>query len=301
MISVPEEVRYALDHKKPVVALESTIISHGMPYPDNVDTAQAACDTVRSMGAVPAVIAIIRGTAKAGLSDEELDLLGRAEDIGKISRRDIAVALAQRRSGATTVSATMAIARMAGIDVFATGGIGGVHRGASASFDVSADLIEFSRTPIIVVSAGAKAILDLGATLEYLETQGVPVIGYQTDEFPAFYSRKSGIAVPLRIDSPEGIAASYSHQRKLGFDQGILVANPAPVESELPREEVARYIDRALVDMKQNGVSGRDVTPYMLARIVELSNGRALQTNIELFMNNVRLACGIAGAVAKSQ
>lgn len=301
MLVVSGEVRGAQGLGKPVVALESTIISHGMPYPQNVQTAQEACAIVRSMGAVPAITAILHGIIKAGLSDDEVDLLGRSDGIPKISRRDLSLSLARGSHGATTVSATMAIAFRAGIDVFATGGIGGVHRGAADSFDVSADLIEFSRTPIIVVSAGAKAILNLKATLEYLETQGVPVIGFQTDEFPAFYSRSSGCPVPLRVDTVGEIARAYNIQRQLDLNQGMLVANPVPQASEVPIDEISVYIDRAVADMEQLEISGRDVMPYLLARIVELSDGRALRTNIDLFMNNVRLACDIARAVAESR
>jgi len=301
VLVVSQDVREARESGVPVVALESTIISHGMPYPQNVETAIEAAELVRSKGAVPAIIAVIDGAMRAGLSEKEVDFLGKSDDIAKLSRRDLAVCLASGGHGATTVSATMIIANRAGIDVFATGGIGGVHRGASSSFDVSADLIEFSRTPILVVSAGAKAILDIPATLEYLETQGVPVLGYRTDEFPAFYSSKSGCPVPLRVDAVDEIAAAYAIQRDLHLQQGMLVANPVSLEQEMPNGEVNGYIEEALRGMTERGISGREVTPFLLTRIVELTEGRALRTNIDLFMNNVLLACGIATAIADSQ
>lgn len=297
MLAVSPEVREALESRIPVVALESTIISHGMPYPRNVETAHRASELVRCLGGVPAMIAVIDGTMRAGLTDDEVDFLGKPGNIAKISRRDLARCLAQGGHGATTVSATMIIAHRAGVDVFATGGVGGVHRHASHTFDVSADLIEFSRTPTVVVSAGAKAILDIAATIEYLETQGVPVFGYQTDEFPAFYSRTSGCPVPLRADTFEEIAKVYCMQQSLDFRQGMLVANPVPMEYEIPRHEIDGYIETALADLKDHNISGPEVTPFLLKRIVELSNGQALQCNVELFLSNVRLACGIAEAI----
>lgn len=298
------EVAEALSAREPVVALESTIISHGMPYPDNVQTALEACDLVRRGGAVPAVTAVIDGRLKAGLSEADIDLLGRSTEVLKVSRRDLAYAVSRGATGATTVSSTMCIAHGAGIRVFATGGIGGVHRPAESSpgrppfsFDVSADLTEFARTPVAVVSAGAKAILDLAATLEVLETVGVPVVGYGTDEFPAFYSRSSGLPVPMRVDTPREAAEMIETQRSLGLRQGILFANPVPRDKEIPTEQMQALVDRAVGDMEKEGISGREVTPFLLSRIVELTDGSALRTNIDLFMNNVGLGTEIALAL----
>jgi pseudouridylate synthase len=296
IVSVTAEVADALAAGRAVVAFESTIISHGMPYPRNIETARAAETIARDLGAVPATVALLDGRIMVGLSPAELERLATEKDVLKVSRRDLAWAVAGRRTGATTVSATMIAARAAGIDVFATGGIGGVHRGAEESFDVSADLTELAATSVCVVAAGAKAILDLPKTLEVLETLGVPVVGYGTSEFPAFYSRSSGLPVPLRADSPGEVAAMLRAQRDLGLPQGILVANPVPTEIEIPRPVMEAWIGQALADLGRAGVTGKKVTPFLLARIVELSGGSSLDTNVALFHNNVRLACRIAAA-----
>jgi pseudouridine-5'-phosphate glycosidase len=299
-IRISAEVRDALATRRPVVALESTIISHGMPWPKNRDTAVAAEDIIRSAGAVPATVAVLDGQIVVGLQGGELERLATEKDVLKVSRRDLSWALATGRTGATTVSATMLGASRAGIDVFATGGIGGVHRGASESFDISADLTELAATSVCVVSAGAKAILDIPRTLEMLETLGVPVVCFATDEFPAFYSRSSGCAAPLRVDAPEEVAVMVAAQRRLGLAQGILVANPVPAEDEIPRRTMDAWIARALEELAARRVGGKAVTPFLLSRIVELSGGASLQANVKLFHNNVRLACRIAAACAAS-
>jgi pseudouridine-5'-phosphate glycosidase len=291
-IVVADEVRDALAEGRPVVALESTIISHGMPYPRNREVALAAQDLVRKQGCVPATVAILEGRPCVGLTHEQIERLAASENILKISRRDFGYAVAMGRDGATTVCATMMLAHAAGIAVFATGGIGGVHRDHPS--DVSADLAELARTPVIVVSAGAKAILDLDRTLELLETLGVPVIGLGTDEFPAFYSRSSGIPVPLRAESPEDLARIYRTHRSLGLEQGVLVALPIPAADEIPRSQVEEWIALALQELAARGLSGKEVTPFLLGRIVELSGGRALEANIGLLRNNVTMACRIA-------
>jgi pseudouridine-5'-phosphate glycosidase len=290
------EVTAAIAAARPVVAFESTIISHGMPYPRNVETALAAEAIARENGVTPATVGVLDGRIAVGLDRSEIERLGTEKGLLKISRRDLSTALAQKRSGATTVSATMIAARMAGISIFATGGIGGVHRGAAESFDISADLSELASTQVCVVSAGAKAILDLPKTLEVLETLGVPVIGYRTSEFPAFYSRSSGLPLSLRVESPQEIAAILRAHRALGLPQGVLVANPIPVEWEIPRQVMDGYMVRAMADLETRGVKGKDVTPFLLSRIVELSGGNSLETNVRLFHNNVRLACEIARA-----
>jgi pseudouridine-5'-phosphate glycosidase len=290
------EVAEALATARPVIAFESTIISHGMPYPRNIQTALDAEAIAREAGVVPATVAVLDGRIAVGLDRGEVERLGTEQGLLKISRRDLSAALALGRSGATTVSATMLAARMAGIDLFATGGIGGVHRGASESFDVSADLSELACTPVCVVSAGAKAILDLPKTLEVLETLGVPVIGYRTSEFPAFYSRSSGLPLALRADTPAEVASILRAHRALGLQQGVLVANPIPKEWEIPRARMEEHIARALSDLAARGVRGKEVTPFLLARIVELSGGDSLETNVHLFHTNVRLACEIARA-----
>ena len=296
-IHVSEEVAAALAANEPVVALETTIISHGMPYPRNLEVARNGMELLRSNRVIPAAIAIIGGRIVIGATDAELEHLAISKHVRKISRRDIATAVADGADGATTVAATMILARLAGIDVFATGGIGGVHRGASVSFDVSADLREFTRTPIIVVSAGAKAILDLPATLEYLETLGVPVLGYQTDEFPAFYSRESGFPVPIRVDDPESIARNFRIQQSLGLEQGIIVANPIDPVDEIPKDIIERHIETALREMNELYIRGKEVTPFLLSKIVELTDGAALEANIALFYNNLRLAGKIVTAL----
>jgi pseudouridine-5'-phosphate glycosidase len=295
-VRLSAEAAEALAAARPVVAFESTIISHGMPYPRNVQTALDAEAIAREAGVVPATIAVLDGRIAVGLDRAEIERLGTEQGLLKISRRDLSAALALGKSGATTVSATMLAARMAGIDLFATGGIGGVHRGATESFDISADLSELACTPVCVVSAGAKAILDLPKTLEVLETLGVPVIGYRTSEFPAFYSRSSGLSLALRADTPAEVASILRAHRALGLPQGVLVANPIPQEWEIPRARMEEHIARALSDLAARGVRGKEVTPFLLSRIVELTGGDSLETNVHLFHANVRLACEIARA-----
>ena len=288
-------VAQAMGSGAPVVALESTIIAHGMPYPQNVQTALRVQEQVRAHGAVAATIAVIDGRLKAGLSDEQIERLGQAgAAMAKLSRRDLPAALAQKGSGATTVAATMLIAALAGIRVFATGGIGGVHRGAAQSFDISADLQELARTPVAVVCAGAKSILDLGLTLEVLETHGVPVIGYQTDKLPAFFARASAFDVPWRMDTPGQIALAMQAQWQLGMGSGMVVANPIPEAFALPAEKIDQMIELALRDAAARGIGGKALTPYLLERVNELSGGDSLAANIELVLNNARLAAEIA-------
>jgi pseudouridine-5'-phosphate glycosidase len=294
ILALSGEVAEALSAGKPVLAFESTIISHGMPYPRNVETALEAERIARSAGVVPATIAVLDGKIAVGLTGAQLERLAKEKDVLKVSRRDIAWALAACRTGATTVSATMLAAARAGISVFATGGIGGVHRGAQDTFDISADLGELASTSVLVVSAGAKAILDLPKTLEVLETLGVPVVGFGTGEFPAFYSRSSGLSLQLRVDTAAQAAAVLRAQRSLGLPQGILVANPVAAEWEIPRQAMERWIERALADLDARGVTGKSVTPFLLSRIVELSDGKSLETNVKLFHSNVLLASAIA-------
>ena len=299
-LDVAPEVQEALDAGKPVVALESTIISHGMPYPKNVETAMLVEKTIRENGAVPATIAVIGGRLKAGLSYEEIEHLGKAgHDVAKASRRDLPALVARGVDGATTVTTTMIIAHMAGIKIFATGGIGGVHRGAETTMDISADLEELAQTPVMVVCAGAKSILDLGLTLEYLETKGVPVIGYGTGELPAFYTRKSGFSVDYRVDSPEELAEMFRAQRGLEFKGGMLVTNPIPEEYSMDKEVIDKAIDQALAECKAQGVHGKETTPFLLAHVVELTGGDSLESNIQLVLNNARLAARTACALAK--
>lgn len=292
------EVKDALEARRPVVALESTIISHGMPYPQNVQTAREVEDVVRGHGAVPATIAILGGRIKAGLNDAELELLGTDHSVTKASTRDLGLLLAQGRHGATTVASTMRLAALAGIQVFATGGTGGVHRGAAQSMDVSADLTELSRTPVAVVSAGVKSILDIGLTLEYLETLGVPVVTLGSGEFPAFYSRESGFAAPLRLDTPGEVAAMLRAQWALGFDGGAMIANPIPEVAEIPAGEITPHIEQALRDMDAQGVTGKDTTPYLLGRIVEITGGRSLTANIALVKHNAAVAAQVSRELA---
>ena len=277
-----------------VVALESTIITHGMPHPQNVATAREVEAVVRDNGAVPATIAIIEGRIKIGLSDAELDWLGTAKDVMKLSRADLPYAVAAKRHGATTVAATMICAHLAGIRVFATGGIGGVHQGVESTMDISADLDELARTPVAVICAGAKAILDLPRTLEYLETRGVPVVGYGTDRFPAFWSRTSELAVPLRLDSPDEMADLIRTKEALGLDGGVLVANPVPSADEIPAEDMKAFIDAAVAEAKARGVVGKAVTPFLLSHLFEMTGGRSLATNIALVKNNAALAAQLA-------
>lgn len=289
-LRIAPEVRAA----RAVVALESTIIAHGMPYPENLATARLLEQSVRDGGAVPATIAVMDGAVRIGLSAGELEALTQAKHVLKLSRADLPYAVASRQIGATTVAATMICAHLAGIRVFATGGIGGVHRGAENTFDVSADLEELARTPVAVVSAGAKALLDLPKTLEYLETRGVPVIGYATDEFPAFWSRHSGLPLPLRMDTPDEIARFLAVKWEMGLTGGAVICNPVPPTDEIPAEEMRSHIDAAVAEAAARGIAGKAVTPFILGRIVELSNGRSLHTNIALAANNARLAAAIA-------
>jgi pseudouridine-5'-phosphate glycosidase len=293
-VDLSAEVRSALAGGRPVVALESTIISHGMPYPRNVAMAREVEAIVRAGGAVPATVAVLGGVPKAGLSDDELELLGSSPDVMKVSARDLPYVVARRRHGATTVAATMRLAALAGIRVFVTGGLGGVHRGAATSFDVSADLTELGRTPVAVVSAGVKSILDIGLTLERLETLGVPVLVNGADEFPSFYSRSSGFAAPMRVDGPAEIAAVLAATWALGLPGGAVVANPIPVQDEIPAAEIGIIIEQALADADRLGVTGKDITPYLLGRIVEITGGASLTANIALVKANARLGTQIA-------
>ncbi len=292
-----DEVRDAKTRNLPLVALETTILSHGMPYPHNLETARALEAIVREGGAVPATIAIIGGTIYVGLSSAQLERLATAKDVLKLSRADLAYAISTGRDGATTVAATMLCAHLAGIDVFATGGIGGVHRGAETSMDVSADLEELARTPVAVVCAGAKALLDIPKTLEVLETRGVAAIGYRTDEFPAFWSRGSGLPAPMRLDSPQELARFIGTQRALGITSGTLVANPVPEADEIPAAEMTHYIETAIHECNAAGIAGKAVTPWLLDRILHLTGGRSLTTNIALVKNNARLGAALATAL----
>ena len=292
------EVADARAEGRPIVALESTIITHGMPFPQNLETARLVEATVRDAGATPATIAVMGGQLHIGLSNDMLAALAETKDAMKLSRADLAACLASGRTGATTVAATMIAAHLAGIDVFATGGIGGVHRGAENSFDISADLHELARTPVTVVAAGAKAILDLDKTLEVLETLGVPVIGFGQDELPAFWSRNSGLAAPLRMDTAAEIAAAHRMRVRLGLDGGQLVANPIPADNEIPREEITPAIEAALAEADRQGIAAKEVTPFLLQRIFELTKGRSLEANIALVRNNARLGAAIAAAIA---
>ncbi len=285
----------------PIVALESTIITHGMPFPQNVETARRVEAEVRAHGAVPATIAIMDQTIHIGLTDDQLQTLGQAKNVAKLSRADLSACMALGGTGATTVAATMICARLAKIDVFATGGIGGVHRGAETTFDISADLRELSETAVTVVAAGAKAILDLPKTLEYLETLGVPVIAFGQDEFPAFWSRTSGLKAPLRMDNAAGIAAAHLMRGRLGLPGGQLIANPIPVGEEIPRSEIIPHIEAALSEATAQGISAKAVTPFLLQRLFELTAGRSLQSNIALVLNNARLASGIAMEIARQR
>ena len=297
-LSISAEVQEALTTGKPVVALESTIISHGMPYPQNVETALQVERTIRENGAVPATIAIIGGKLKAGCTPDEIEYLGKkGQAVTKASRRDLPVLIARKADGATTVTTTMIIAAMAGIKVFATGGIGGVHRGAQQTFDISADLEELAQTPVMVVCAGAKSILDLGLTLEYLETKGVPVIGYGTDELPAFYTRHSGFKVDYRIDSPEELAAVFRAKMDCGLKGGMLVTNPIPEQYSMPKEVIDRAIEQALKEMDEAGIHGKQCTPFLLAKVKDLTGGESLASNIQLVLNNARLAAQTAKAM----
>ena len=294
-LDVAPEVAEALAAGKPVVALESTIISHGMPYPQNVETALNVENIIRENGAVPATIAILSGRLKVGLSKDEIDYLGKKGlDVVKASRRDVPVLVAKKEDGAATVATTMLIAAMAGIKVFATGGIGGVHRGAEVTMDISADLEELAMTPVMVVCAGAKAILDLGLTMEYLETKGVPVLGYQTKELPAFYTRKSGFSVDYEMDTPAEIAAAWTAKLELGMKGGMLVTNPIPEEYSMDHDYINKCIDEAIEEMKAKGIKGKETTPFLLAKVKDITGGSSLDANIQLVYNNAKLASQIA-------
>ena len=295
MLDIATEVSDALSSNKAVVALESTIISHGMPYPRNVETAMAVEAAVRAGGAVPATIAVLDGKLKVGLSPDEVQTLGKlGMDAIKCSRRDLPFVVARKMTGATTVAATMIIAAMADIRVFATGGIGGVHRGVEDTMDISADLEELGNTNVAVVCAGVKSILDIGRTLEYLETKGVPVVGYQTDTLPAFYSRSSGFPVDYRADTPAEVAAAMQAKWAMNLNGGMLVGVPVPAEHALPKEEIDSVIVAAIAEMQAQGISGKDTTPYLLGSIVERTGGRSLDTNIQLVLNNAGVAAAIA-------
>ena len=297
-MKISEEVRAALAENRPVVALESTIISHGMPYPRNVETALTVERTVRENGAVPATICLIGGKLVVGASSDEIEYLGKTGlKVPKASRRDLPVLLSKGMDGATTVATTMIGAHLAGIKVFATGGVGGVHRGAEVTMDISADLEELAQTPVMVVCAGCKSILDLKLTLEYLETKGVPVIGYGTDELPAFYTDKSGLKVDYRLDSPEEIAAAFNCKRALGLNGGMLVTNPIPKQYAMDPDEISATIDQAVKDADALGIRGKALTPYLLDHIQKMTGGRSLESNIQLVLNNARLAAKIAGAL----
>ncbi len=297
--SITPEVETAILNKRPVLSLESTIIAHGMPYPDNLEFAKMAEALVRENEVTPATIAIIEGKIHIGLNDEQLEILVNSNNIEKIAVRDIAYAVAKKLNGATTVSATMRLAHLVGIDVFATGGIGGVHRNAETTFDISQDLIELSRTPMIVISAGAKAILDIPKTLEYLETLAVIVLGYKTSEFPAFYSRSSGLKLTARCDSPTEIAKLFNAHKNLNIESALLVANPVPKSDEISNIIINEYIKVALTECSERNITGKKVTPFLLKKIVELSNGKSLKTNIALALNNVGLGAQIAHQLSK--
>jgi pseudouridylate synthase len=296
-VRVSPAIAEALAQRRPIVALESTILAHGMPYPRNLETAREVEADIRAAGATPATIAVLDGRIVAGLTEAELERVATARDMLKLSRADLAYALATGRSGATTVAATMLCAHRAGIAVFATGGIGGVHRGAEMTMDISADLGELARTPVIVVCAGAKAILDLPKTLEVLETLGVPTIVYRSDEFPAFWSRFSGLRAPMRLDDAASIAATYRASQDLGLESGMLVANPIPAAAEIPHDVMTSVIERAVAQARSEGIGGKQLTPWLLERIYQLTQGRSLEANIALVRDNARLAAEIAQAL----
>lgn len=299
-LDISPEVEKALADGKPVVALESTIISHGMPYPQNVETALRVEEIVRENGAVPACTAIIGGRLKCGLTKEEVEYLGKKGlEVTKCSRRDIPLAISKKLDGATTVATTMIIANMAGIEIFATGGIGGVHRGAEETMDISADLEELANTPVMVVCAGAKAILDLGLTLEYLETKGVPVLGYRTEELPAFYTRKSGFKVDYKLDSPEEVAEAFAAQRGAGLHTGMLLANPIPEEFSMDENVINGAIDEAVKEADAKGIKGKDSTPFLLSKVKEITKGTSLDANIQLVFNNAEVAAKVAVALCE--
>lgn len=299
-LDINPEVKKALEENRPVVALESTIISHGMPYPRNVETALNVEKIIRDNGAIPATIAILNGKLKVGLTEDEIEYLGKAaEKVVKTSRRDIPFIVARKADGATTVASTMIIAALAGIKVFATGGVGGVHRGAEASFDISADLQELAHTNVAVVCAGAKSILDIGLTLEYLETMGVPVVGFCTEEMPAFYTRKSGFGVDYRIDDTAELASAIKAKWDLGLNGGLVVANPIPEEHQIDSELINKAIDDALVEAEEKGISGKESTPFLLAKVKDITKGDSLEANIQLVYNNARLGAELAVEISK--
>jgi pseudouridine-5'-phosphate glycosidase len=298
-LRISPEVAEALDAGRPVVALESTIISHGFPYPANVESARECERIAREEGAIPATIAIIGGELAVGITDAEVEMLGTARETPKASRRDLGVLIARGSNGATTVAGTMAVAAMAGISIFATGGIGGAHRGAERSFDISADLEELARTSVAVISAGAKSVLDLALTLEYLETRGVPILGYQTDAFPAFYTRDSGLGVDARFETPEEIAVVLRSKWQTGLAGGVLIANPIPEADALDATMIEEIIERSVIEARESGVHGKQLTPFLLARIHELTGGASEAANKALVWNNVRLASRIAAALAE--
>jgi pseudouridylate synthase len=293
-ITLSDEVRIAKEQGKPVVALESTIISHGMPYPQNVQTAREVEQIIRDHGAVPATIALVDGKIKIGLSDEELEMFGKSSDVAKASRRDLPYLLATKQKGATTVAATMICAELAGIAIFVTGGIGGAHRGAEHTMDISADLEELAQTNVAVICAGAKSILDLGLTMEYLETKGVPVIGYQTDVLPAFYTRKSDFSVNFRADNVEDIASTLKTKWDLKLKGGAVIANPIPEEHAMDEKEISEVIEAALKEAEEKNIAGKDVTPFLLAKVKELTGGKSLEANIELVKNNAVVGAKLA-------
>ena len=295
---IKEEVKEALNSGKAVVALESTIIAHGMPYPQNIETALEIEDIIRANGAVPATIGIIDGKIKVGLTKEEVEFLGESKEVIKVSRRDLPIVLAEKKHGATTVAGTMIAADLAGIKIFVTGGVGGVHRGAEKSFDISADLEELKKTSVAVIAAGAKSILDLGLTLEKLETFGVPVLGYQTEELPAFYSRHSGFSCDYKLESPEHTADILRAKWELGLDGGVLIANPVPEADEIEYSVINEKIEQALAEAKEKRISGKELTPFLLDRIKEITDGKSLETNIALVRNNAVVGAKIAKAFA---
>lgn len=296
-LQLSDEVQSALNDNKPIVALESTIISHGMPYPQNYETANQVENTVRENGAVPATIAILNGTIKIGLGEDDLQILSNSGNILKASRRDIPVIVSEKLDAATTVSATMICAALAGLKIFATGGIGGVHRDGNSSFDISADLTELAQTNIAVVSAGVKSILDIGLTLEYLETLGVPVIGYGTDEFPAFYTRQSGFKVNYKLATPEQIGSMIKTKWELGLNGGVIVANPIPEEFSMDKSKIDNAIEEALKNADKKGIKGKDVTPFLLGEIKNITGGSSLDSNIKLVLNNAKLAAQISASL----
>ncbi|WP_232696888.1 pseudouridine-5'-phosphate glycosidase [Brevibacillus daliensis] len=300
-LTFTDEVKHALENKMPIVALETTIISHGMPYPQNIEMAKEVEQIIRDNGAVPATIGIMDGKIKIGLNEEELLEFATNKSVLKVSRRDFPYAMATGKMGATTVAGTMIAAQLAGIEMFATGGIGGVHREGEVTWDVSADLTELAHTNVAVVCAGAKSILDIGRTLEYLETQGVPVVGYNCDKFPSFFSRESEFGVDYRLESPEEVAAVMDSKWKLGLDGGMIIANPVPAESELPYEEMEKVINGALAEAKENDIAGKKVTPFLLSKVKEMTAGKSLETNIALVKHNAEVAAKIAVALKKKQ